>query len=160
MNSELSPRAKSVQKVLQEHGFDFEVQELPDSTRSAQDAAEAIACSIPQIAKSIIFKTSETEDPILVIASGSNRVDIKKVGRHLNQSLKNADADYVKDKTGFSIGGVSPVGLKVKAITFIDEDLLEFDTVWAAAGTPNAVFKLNTDALPELTKGKVIDLKE
>lgn len=160
MKSELSKNAQRVQEALSNHGFEFKVQELPDSTHSAQDAANAIGCSIPQIAKSIIFKTSESKDPVLAIASGSNRVDIKKVASHLNQSVENANADYVKEHTGFSIGGVPPVGLKSPMPTFIDEDLFKFDEIWAATGMPNAVFKLTPDNLSLLTKGKVIDLKE
>lgn len=160
MKDQLSKNAKRVQEALNSHGFEFKVQELPESTRSAQDAADAIGCSVPQIAKSIIFKASESKDPILAIASGSNRVDVKKITSHSGETIENANADYVKKHTGFSIGGVSPVGLKTSMQTFIDEDLLSFDEIWAAAGTPNAVFKLYPENLSTLTKGNVIDLKE
>ena len=156
MKHKLSKNAQRVQEALKKHGVEFKVQELPDSTRSAQEAAKAIGCSVPQIAKSIIFRSSLSKDPVLAIVSGSNRADVTKIASHLDEAIEIANADYVKEHTGFPIGGVSPAGLK----TFIDEDLLEFDEIWAAAGTPHAVFKLESKTLPALTNGTVIDLKE
>lgn len=160
MKDKLSKNAQRVQDALEAHGFEFTVQELPDSTRTAQDAAKAIGCRVPQIAKSIIFRSSQSNDPVLAIASGANRVDVHKISAHLDEAIEIANADYVKEQTGFPIGGVSPVGSKTPVVTFIDEDLLEYDEIWAAAGTPFAVFKLASENLPALTKGTVIDLKE
>ncbi|NGP75468.1 YbaK/EbsC family protein [Balneolaceae bacterium YR4-1] len=160
MKDKLSKNAQRVQDALNEHGFEFKVQELPDSTRSAQDAAKAIGCSVPQIAKSIIFRSSQSKNPVLAIVSGSNRADVKKIASHLDEAIEIANADYVKEHTGFPIGGVSPIGHKSSIQTFIDEDLLEFNEIWAAAGTPHAVFKLESKTLPALTNGIVIDLKE
>ena len=160
MAPSLSKSAQRVQHILNEHGFSFEVTELPSSTRTAQDAANAIGCTVPQIAKSIIFQGAESGDPILAITSGSNRVDTQKLASLTDEDIQNADADFVRDRTGFAIGGVSPVGHTEPILTFIDEDLLEFEEIWAAAGTPNAVFKLKPDVLPELTGGTLANIKQ
>ncbi|MFN2150018.1 MAG: YbaK/EbsC family protein [Anaerolineales bacterium] len=140
-------------------GLTLQVVELPDSTRSAAEAAEAIGCSVGQIAKSLIFKTRNREEPILVIASGPNRVDEKKIGALVGEKITKPDADFVRQHTGFSIGGVPPVGLKQPITTFIDEDLLAFDEIWAAAGTPNAVFCLTGDDMVRATGGQVVGVK-
>src|SRR5699024_1972714 len=137
MKDKLGNNAQHIHDVLTKNEYEFENQELPDYAHSDQDAANAIGCRIPQIAKSILFKTSESKNPILAIASGSNRIDVKKVATHLNQPIETADARYVKEHTGFSIGGVSPVGLKADMPIVIDADLLAFDEIWAAAGTPH-----------------------
>lgn len=135
-------------------GPGFTVFEFDESTRTAEDAATAIGCTVPQIAKSLLFK-AENGDPVLVIASGTNRVDEKKVRDIIGQKIKRADADFVKEKTGFSIGGVSPIGHATTPITLIDRDLLQYETIWAAGGTPNAVFELNPNDLEGLTGGAV-----
>jgi len=144
---------------LKKLGLTLQVVELPDSTRSAAEAAEAIGCSVGQIAKSLIFKTRNREEPILVIASGPNRVDEKKIGALVGEKITKPDADFVRQHTGFSIGGVPPVGLKQPITTFIDEDLLAFDEIWAAAGTPNAVFCLTGDDMVRATGGQVVGVK-
>ena len=155
----LSASAQRVQDVLKKLGLTLQVVELPDSTRSAAEAAEAIGCSVGQIAKSLIFKTRNREEPILVIASGPNRVDEKKIGALVGEKITKPDADFVRQHTGFSIGGVPPVGLKQPITTFIDEDLLAFDEIWAAAGTPNAVFCLTGDDMVRATGGQVVGVK-
>ena len=160
MSEKLSKNARRVQSFLQERGFGFQVEELPDSTRTAADAAQAIGCSVPQIAKSLIFKTSDTGEPVLAIVSGSNRLDVKKVDSILERSIEKADADYVYEQTGYAIGGVPPVGHKSSITTLIDEDLLQYEAVWAAAGTPHAVFRLEPGTLPALTGGRVADIKQ
>jgi prolyl-tRNA editing enzyme YbaK/EbsC (Cys-tRNA(Pro) deacylase) len=114
---------------------------------------------VGQIAKSLIFKTRNREEPILVIASGPNRVDEKKIGALVGEKINKPDADFVRQHTGFSIGGVPPVGLKQPITTFIDEDLLAFDEIWAAAGTPNAVFCLTGDDMVRATGGQVVGVK-
>ena len=155
----LSASAQRVQDALMKLGLTLQVVELPDSTRSAAEAAEAIGCSVGQIAKSLIFKTRSSQEPILVIASGPNRVDEKKIGDLVGERITKPDADFVRHHTGFSIGGVPPVGHQQPVSTFIDEDLLAYDEIWAAAGTPNAVFRLTGDNLVRATGGQVIRVK-
>ena len=155
----LSTSAQRVQDALMKLGLILQVVELPDSTRSAAEAAEAIGCSVGQIAKSLIFKTRNSQEPILVIVSGPNRVDEKKIGALVGEMITKPDAHFVRQHTGFSIGGVPPVGHNQPINTFIDQDLLAFDEIWAAAGTPNAVFRLTGDDLVRATGGQVIGVK-
>jgi prolyl-tRNA editing enzyme YbaK/EbsC (Cys-tRNA(Pro) deacylase) len=131
---------------------------MPQTTRSAAEAADAIGCQVEQIAKSLVFKTKQTGKPILVIASGVNRVKEKKIETVLGERLDKADADFVREHTGFAIGGVPPVGHASFAI-FIDEDLLQQQEIWAAAGTPFAVFRLTPLNLVKMTGGRVIAIK-
>jgi prolyl-tRNA editing enzyme YbaK/EbsC (Cys-tRNA(Pro) deacylase) len=152
----LSPSAQKVQEALSQLGIQLKVVELPASTRSSAEAAQAIGCTVGQIAKSLVFKTSDTQKPILVIASGANRVDEAKVGARLGEAIGKADADFVRAHTGFVIGGVPPVGHNEALKTFIDEDLLTFQQIWAAAGTPHAVFPLTPTELVQITHGEVI----
>ncbi len=149
-----------MQAALADRGFDFMVREFPDSTRTSAEAAAAIGCEIGQIAKSLIFRAKQSDSPVLVIASGANRVDEKAVARLLGETIGRADADFVRHKTGFAIGGVPPVGHSEALTTYIDRDLLQFDRIWAAAGTPNSVFALVPGDLALLTGGKVADLKK
>jgi len=148
-----------VQDTLTKLGLKLQVIELPASTRSAAEAADAIGCTVGQIAKSLIFKTQVNERPILVIASGENRVDTKRISELLGDEIGKADADFVRQRTGFAIGGVPPVGHREAIITFIDEDLLDFNEIWAAAGTPHAVFRLTGNDLVQVTKGQVLRVK-
>ena len=129
--------------------------ELPQSTRTAADAAKAIGCEVAQIAKSLVFRSISGE-PILVIASGTNRVNEATIAEAIGEAIGKADAEFVRARTGFAIGGVPPVGHASALRTFIDADLLRFDRIWAAAGTPNAVFELSPGELPRLTGGAVI----
>lgn len=159
MSSNLKKSAQKVQTVLNEFGFELNVVELSDSTRTAQEAANTIGCTVSQIAKSLIFKGKVSQKPILIIASGTNRVNEKVIKEHIGEKLQKADADFVLEHTGFAIGGIPPIGHKDSIITLIDEDLLQYDEIWAAAGTPNAVFKLTPKILVEITKGDVISIK-
>ncbi len=159
MSSNLKKRAEKVQSVLNELGYELNVVEFSDSTRTAQDAADTIGCTVGQIAKSLIFKGKSSQKPILIIASGSNRVNEKLVKEYIGEKLEKADADFVLEHTGFAIGGVPPIGHTEPISTFIDEDLMEYDEIWAAAGTPNAVFKLTPKILVEISKGTVIKVK-
>lgn len=156
----LPPAAQRVQDAIHASGFDFTVRIMPDSTRSSAEAAAAVGCAVGQIAKSLIFRTKKTGRAVLVIASGANRVDEKAVARVLGEKLGKADADFVRAETGFAIGGVSPAGLAKPLPTFIDADLLEYEQIWAAAGTPHAVFPLPPSALVDLTGGTVLELKK
>ena len=115
---------------------------------------------VSQIAKSLIFREKKTDRPILVIASGSNRVDVKKIQRLAGLKLGKADGNFVKDRIGYAIGGVPPVGHNVPLETLLDRDLKKHEMIWAAAGTPFAVFRLKPSDLAPLTKGKWIDLTE
>lgn len=160
MTATLPPSAQKIQDAIRAKGFDFRVQVMPDSTRTAAEAAAAIGCTVAQICKSLVFRTRKTARPVLVIASGVNRVDEKVIRRALGEKLGKADADFVREHTGYSIGGVPPLGHASKLITFIDEDLLQYDQVWAAAGTPHAVFPLTPAALLEFTGGQVMAVRK
>jgi prolyl-tRNA editing enzyme YbaK/EbsC (Cys-tRNA(Pro) deacylase) len=133
--------------------------ELQTSTRTSAEAAQAVGCRVEQIAKSIIFRRKQTDKPILVIASGPNRVNEKRIEELISEPLGKADADYVRKHTGFVIGGVPPIGHLEKLDVFIDEDLLQYEEIWAAAGTPNAVFKLTPSDLIKMTDGRIISIK-
>lgn len=157
----LKSSAQKVQDALDALGFhNITVLELPASTRSAAEAAQAIGCQVGQIAKSLVFKTKTSQHPVLVIASGANRVDVKQVGQLVGDKISKADADFVRQQTGFAIGGVPPVGHSQSVDIFIDADLLAYDQIWAAAGTPHAVFQLTPDDLVAMTGGHVAELKQ
>jgi prolyl-tRNA editing enzyme YbaK/EbsC (Cys-tRNA(Pro) deacylase) len=159
MTQPLSASAQKVQDALSALGLTLQVVELPGSTRTAAEAAQAVGCQVAQIVKSLVFKAKRSERPILVIASGVNRVDEKKIEALIGEPLGKADADFVRQRTGFAIGGVPPVGHAERLMTFIDADLLAYERVWAAAGTPHAVFELNPADLARITGGQVIDIK-
>lgn len=157
----LSKSAESVQKSLEAKGLKFTVVELEASTRTANDAAAAIGCQVAEIIKSLLFRTKETAKPILVLASGINRVNERAIERYVGEPVTKADADYAREVTGFAIGGIPPVGHKQAiAAIFIDEDLMQYETLWAAAGTPFAVFSLPAAKLAMATGGKVVSIKE
>ncbi|NOI75327.1 YbaK/EbsC family protein [Vibrio coralliilyticus] len=158
MSKGLKSSSLKVQEFLSRNGQDFVVQEMPSSTRTALDAAESIGCTVSQIAKSLIFKHGETGEPVLVVASGSNMVCADKVREATGIVLTKADASFVRDKVGYAIGGVPPVAHNSSVHTILDKDLTEYSEIWAAAGTPNSVFKLNPQKLGELTQGQWIDL--
>lgn len=152
----LSKSADKVQTAIQGAGMQLVVVELPDSTRTATEAAQAIGCLVGQIAKSIVFQTVTNQRPILVIASGSNRVNEAVIAEHIGEQISKANADFVQQRTGFVIGGVPPVGHNEPLETFIDQDLLQYQEIWAAAGTPHAVFRLTPGDLLRLTSGVVL----
>ncbi|GAB4430490.1 MAG: YbaK/EbsC family protein [Anaerolineae bacterium] len=159
MAESLSRSAQRVQDALAALGFAMgQVVELPASTRTAAEAAAAIGCTVAQIAKSLIFRGVQSGEPVLVIASGVNRVNEARVAERLGEPIAKADADYVRAQTGFVIGGVPPVGHDRPLRTFIDADLLQYEEIWAAAGTPHAVFRLTPADLERLTGGEVIHL--
>ena len=155
----LSASAQRVQDTLRNLGFSYQVMELSQTTRSASDAAKAVGCEIGQIVKSLVFKTKCTQKPILVIASGSNHVNEKRIADLIHEPIEKANADFVRQKTGFVIGGVPPVDHLEKIKIFIDEDLMQHKEIWAAAGNPNAVFKLTPLDLVKMTGGRVISIK-
>jgi prolyl-tRNA editing enzyme YbaK/EbsC (Cys-tRNA(Pro) deacylase) len=158
MSEPLSDSAQKVQDALDRHGVRCEVVELPGSTRTAQEAAQAVGCRVEQIAKSLVFQCKTTKRPVLVVASGANRVNEKKLRDLLSEPVRKADADFVREHTGFAIGGVPPAGLAKPMEIFIDEDLFKCEEIWAAAGTPHAVFKLSAADLVKITQGKVVTI--
>ena len=160
MTSKLSDSAKRVQEFLIKKGFSFEVRELPGSTRTAQEAADSIGCEVAQIAKSLVFREKGTDLPVLVIASGSNRVDLAKIESKTGLKLGKADANFVREHVGFAIGGIPPVAHNEPLETILDPDLKNYDAIWAAAGTPFAVFQLKPADLEPLTQGRWVDLSE
>lgn len=152
MKPATAPSALRVQAAL---GPSFPVWEFDASTRTAADAAAAIGCTVAQIAKSLVFRTVSTGRFVLVVASGANRVDKDAVADLLEERIGRADAEFVRERTGFAIGGVPPVALATRPILLIDDALMALDVIWAAAGTPNAVFRLTPDELVDLTGGLV-----
>jgi len=148
--------ARRVRDALAERGFVGEILELGDSTRTAAEAASAVGCEIGQIAKSLVFRTVDTGLPVLVVASGLNRVDESTVAASVGAPVEKADAEFVRTTTGFAIGGVPPIGHAVPMLTIVDEDLASQPVVWAAAGTPNAVFRLSGEDLVAMTGGQVL----
>ncbi|MES1152168.1 MAG: YbaK/EbsC family protein [Dongia sp.] len=153
-----------VRQALADLGVETEIKEFSASTRTSADAAAAIGCSVAQIAKSLVFRAKPSGRAILVMASGANRVDEKKLAAKLGETIGKADADFVRSETGFAIGGVAPVGHDVekrgiRLKTLIDADLLGYDVIWAAAGSPNSVFRLTPGDLVRITQGEVADLK-
>lgn len=156
---QLTKSAFLVQSALDRFNLDCEVKQLAASTRTAQDAAQTIGCEVGQIVKSLIFKTKSTNKPILILASGINRVNEKIVEKYLEEKITKADADFTREVTGFAIGGIPPIGhQQLIDLIFIDQDLLQYHEVWAAAGTPNAVFKIEVKNLVDITKGNIVNI--
>jgi len=156
----LSASAQKVQNILAERGTTLKVVEFIESTRTSAEAAERVGVSIGQIAKSLVFKAKNSGKAVLVIASGSNRVDEKKIAALLGEKIGRADPEFAREATGFVIGGIPPLGHIQELPTFLDEDLFQYQIIWAAAGTPNAVFELTPTQLAELAGGEVADIKE
>lgn len=149
-----------VRRALEARGLDLDVKEMPDSTRTAAQAAEAVGCDVAQIAKSIIFRAKESGRHVLVVTSGTNRVDTAKVRALLGEPLGKADAAFVREKTGYAIGGVPPLGHAEEPVVFVDRDLLGYAVIWAAAGTPHAVFSLTPEQLLDACAGRVADVAQ
>jgi len=156
-------KAELIATLLETAGLRPTVRELPDSTRTAAEAAEAIGTTVAQIAKSLVFVTAGEDDGedrvVLVVTSGTNRVDVTKVAQIVGSPISRPDAKTVKILTGYSIGGVPPFAHATEPTTLLDADLMDFDEIWAAAGTPNAVFRLTPAQLLMLTGGTVDDVK-
>jgi prolyl-tRNA editing enzyme YbaK/EbsC (Cys-tRNA(Pro) deacylase) len=159
MSNELSSSAQRVQAALQALGLELNVIEMPASTRTAPDAAAAVGCTLGQIVKSLVFKAHHSGKAILITASGANRVNESAVAAILGEPIGKADADFVRLQTGFVIGGVPPVGHIQTLTVLVDEDLLQYGEIWAAAGTPNALFRLTPQDLVRMTGGRVVSIK-
>jgi prolyl-tRNA editing enzyme YbaK/EbsC (Cys-tRNA(Pro) deacylase) len=147
-----------VREALIAAGQDETIRAFPEGTRSAVDAARAVGCSVAQIVKSLVFRAGE--DPVLILMSGSNRVDLTKASHVLGLRLEAADGTWVRKTTGFAIGGVAPIGHERSPRVLIDEDLMSLSTLWAAAGSPNHVFAIEPAALQQITGGHVADIKQ
>ena len=158
MSNILSPSAQKVQSALRAFGLDLQVVELPASTRTAVEAAQAVGCSVGQIIKSLVFRGQASDRPVLVLASGSNRVSEAALASLAGEPVGKADAGFVRAHTGFAIGGVPPVGHAEEMLTFIDQDLLQYPEIWAAAGTPNAVFRMQSQDLTRICTGVVVKI--
>ena len=157
----MHPSAQKVEKAAQDLGLSIEIVEFAQTTRTAQEAAEAIGCEVAQIVKSLCFRVNDTA--VIALVSGANQLDEKKLAGLCNvgrKKVKRADADFVKSQTGYSIGGVPPFGHSHPLSIFIDEDLMAFDVVWAAAGTPFAVFATPPTQLQTASQGTIADLKK
>lgn len=147
-----------VRRALAEAGHPDTIATFPDGTRTAADAAAAIGCTVAQIAKSIVFRASD--EPVLVIASGANRVDEAKVAAALGVPIGRADAGWVWDTTGFAIGGVAPIGHLTPPRVLVDRNLLALDPVWAVAGSPSHVFRTGAVEIVRMSGGRVADVKQ
>ncbi len=155
----LSTSAQKIQDLLNSIGLNYTVIEHAESTRTAQEAADRAGCELGQIVKSLIFRGKVSGKPMLVLTSGSNRVDEKRISGYAGETISRADADFVRAITGYAIGGVPPIGHAEKMETYLDEDLQQYLVVWAAAGTPNAIFELTPTDLQKITGGTNLRVK-
>lgn len=155
----LPESAQKVADLLAELQHDRPVVMLENAGRTAAEAAAGLGCSVAEIAKSIIFRRLSDDAPVLVITSGSNRVDETKVAAHVG-ALGKADAKFVREKSGYVIGGVCPIGHVVKPVMLIDQDLFQFERIWAAAGHPHALFSLTAQQLQNMTGAAVTDVAQ
>lgn len=152
----MKPSVARVVAALSAAGLEVTIQEFAESTRTAEEAAAAVSATVGQIVKSLVFLAGN--DPILALVSGSNRADTAKLAHITGAAIRRADADTVRRVTGFAIGGVPPLGHATPLRTYLDRDLLRYATVWAAAGTPNAVFVLTPADLVHVANAEVVDL--
>lgn len=158
MMETLSANARKIQDTLASRNLPLRVIEFPQSTRTATDAANVIGCRVEQIATSLIFKGQQSERAFLVIASGPQRVNETRLSEYVGEAIARADADFVRQQTGYAIGGVPPIGHDRPLETLIDASVLVYDEIWAATGTPNAVFRLTPETLLAMTGGRVVSV--
>ena len=155
----LSASARKVQDAIAARGFPHQVFELEAPVRTAADAARAVGCEVGRIAKSLVFRGARSGRAVLVIASGANRVAEEKIAALLGEPLEKAEPAFVREATGFAIGGIPPLGHASRLETFVDEDLLRYDTIWAAAGHPNALFELRPAELLSMAGGRLTGVR-
>lgn len=155
----ISSSAQKVQDALKKLDYDYTVVEFSESTRTALEAAERVGCEVGQIVKSLIFQGKTSGKAILILTSGANQVDVKRIKAYAEEKIGRADPAFVRECTGYAIGGIPPLGHLNPIETYVDEDLLQYEKVWAAAGTPNAVFEMNANQLEKMTGGKVVVVK-
>jgi len=152
----LKPAAQRVVTEARKLGLEINVRSMSQSTRTAEEAAAACGCAVAQIVKSLVFRGKESGKPYLLLVSGANRVNEKAVAKILGEALQRPDAHYVREITGFAIGGIPPLGHATPLATYMDRDLLDYDVVWAAAGTPESVFPVSPAELRDKVKAEVI----
>ena len=155
----ISSTAQKVQDALLNLGYDYKVIEHAESTRTAEEAAERVGCEVGQIVKSLIFQGKSSGKAILILTSGANRVDVKRIKAHAKEKIGRAEPAFVRECTGYAIGGIPPLGHMNPIETYVDVDLLRFEEIWAAAGTPNAISKMHPSDLEKMTDGKLIQVK-
>lgn len=155
----LGKSALKIQEELNKYNLSLKVVTMQDSTRTCVEAANTIGCEVGQIVKSLVFRGKTSGTPVLIVASGDNHINEKKMKEYLGEAVTRPDANYVQETTGFAIGGIPPVGHTTKMPCFIDADLFRFKEVWAAAGTPFDVFCLTPVQLATITQGKIINVK-
>ena len=146
-----------VRAALDAASLECTIRTLPDSTRTAVEAAAAVGCSVGEIAKSLVFRAGDRA--VIAIMSGDNRLDPRKLAAAIGEDVDRADAGFVRAATGFAIGGVPPLGHAIPADVFMDADLFRFDEIWAAAGSPFSVFAIDPARLRDASGAKVMDLK-
>jgi prolyl-tRNA editing enzyme YbaK/EbsC (Cys-tRNA(Pro) deacylase) len=147
-----------VRAAAEAAGLRLDIRRMPQTTRTAEEAAAACGTTVGQIVKSLVFRKAESGEAVLLLVSGANRVDQDAVRASSGEALERMDASAVRTLTGFAIGGVAPLGSLTPLATFIDADLMRFETVWAAAGAPDAVFEAKPEALARATEAKVISV--
>lgn len=160
MNHSQTENEHPVLQALQNAGISTTIQTFPSSTRTALDAANSIGCSVGQIVKSLIFRLIGSDTPVLVLISGSDRASEERLAQVLKDKVERANADFVRQQTGYSIGGVPPLGHPEKLRTIVDDNLLQYETIWAAAGTPHSVFSVTTTELLRATSGELCTVRE
>ncbi len=144
--------------AFKQKGIKIDILNLDVSTKTSQEAADAVGCDIEQIAKSIVFFESIQNKLVQIFVSGPNKVNLESFQNQTNLRIEKADAEYVRESTGFAIGGVAPLGHKNRPLYFIDETLIDFHEVWCAAGTPSSLFKLKTEDLLKATEAKILNI--
>jgi len=160
MKKDLKASSQRIQDILHQKNIETNVIEFNQLTRTAQEAADTIGCAVAQIAKTLIFKGKKSGNAVCIIASGINTVDEKKIAAIIGEKIEKADPTFVRANTGFAIGGIPPIGYTLNVKPLIDEDLTQHTQIWAAAGTPQAVFNITPKHLLELTNGVVADIKK
>ena len=144
--------------AFKQKGMEIDILNLDVSTKTSQEAADAVGCDIEQIAKSIVFFESIQNKLVQIFVSGPNKVNLESFQNQTNLRIEKADAEYVRESTGVAIGGVAPLGHKNRPLYFIDETLIDFHEVWCAAGTPSSLFKLKTEDLLKATEAKILNI--
>lgn len=160
MTKDLKHSSHRIHTLLQDYHFEIKVIEFKQLTRTSQETAELIGCEVGQIAKTLIFKSKKTHQPICVILSGKNRLDEMKIVEHLGEEIEKPDADFIIEHTKFAIGGIPPLGYPLKNKPLIDEDLMTYEEIWAAAGTPYAVFRIAPHDLLKITEARVVPVRQ
>jgi prolyl-tRNA editing enzyme YbaK/EbsC (Cys-tRNA(Pro) deacylase) len=156
--ADLKPAAQRVKDALRSKGIDSDVRHMPQATRSAAEAAAACGCSLGQIVKSLLFRGATSGKPYLLLVSGANRVSEEGVAEVIGEALRRPDANDVREVTGFAIGGIPPLGHRTPLVTFMDAALLDHELVWAAAGTPDAVFPVAPERLAAAVEARIVSL--